>query len=664
MANAVRALSIDAIETAQSGHPGLPLGVADIATVLFRSFLKFDPNEPEWPDRDRFVLSAGHGSILLYALLHLVGYADMSLDCLKSFRKLHSQAPGHPEVRCTAGIETTTGPLGQGLATAVGMAIAEQHLASRFGETLVDHYTYVLVSDGDLMEGISHEAIALAGHLVLKKLIVLFDDNGISIDGPVSLSDSVDQCARFQACGWNVISINGHDPLRITYAIATARESGQPTLIACKTIIGYGAPKKQGTSSAHGSPLGPAEAKAAKAALGWPYAPFEIPDNIRNAWLRDGIRGIEDRKAWQERYARRDKATRDLFDRQMKGELPAELDDIISCYKKNLINIPESLSTREASGKFLDVVNPVLQEAIGGSADLTGSNKTKSKDMTVFSATHPSGRFIHYGIREHAMAAAMNGIALHRGLIPYSGTFLVFSDYCRPAIRLSALMKQRVIYVMTHDSIGLGEDGPTHQPVEQLASLRAIPNLLVMRPCDIVETAECWQIALHRMQGPSLIALSRQSLPQFRLETEEKNISARGGYVLKPATQDAQVTLISTGSEIQLAVRAQEILEAKGIATTVVSLPCWELFDTQPEIYRNFVISSATICIAIEAGSSMGWKRYTGDNGTVITLDTFGESAPYEDLYDHFHITPESIVSAAMCCLENKNERDLEKRGT
>ena len=647
MANAVRALAIDAVEAAKSGHPGLPLGAADMATVLFTHFLKFDPTEPRWPDRDRFVLSAGHGSMLLYALLHLTGYEDMPLDDIKAFRQLGSRAAGHPEFGAAAGIETTTGPLGQGLATAVGMAIAERHLAATFSDDLVDHYTYVLASDGDLMEGISHEAISLAGHLKLAKLIVLFDDNGISIDGPISLSDSTDQVARFNAAGWNTYSVDGHDPQAIANAIAAARTSDRPTLIACKTVIGFGSPNKQGTSGAHGAPLGAEEATVTKVALGWGSQPFEIPTDIRDAWRIAGLRGVKVRKAWQTRLEQQDAGVRGAFDRRASGDLPAGLDKAIADYKASLIASPKTVATRKASEMVLDVINPVLPDTIGGSADLTGSNNTRSKEMSVLSAENYAGRFIHYGIREHGMAAAMNGMALHGGVIPYSGTFLVFADYCRPAIRLSALMKQRVIYVMTHDSIGLGEDGPTHQPIEHLASLRAIPNLLVMRPCDTVETAECWQLALQHRDGPSLIALTRQNLPQLRTQTSDKNLCARGGYVLAEASQDAQVTLIATGSEVTLAMNARAQLEADGIATNVVSLPCWELFDAQPQTYRDCVIAPNTMRVAIEAGSPMGWQRYVGADGAVIGLDHFGESAPYEALYKHFGITAEAMVVAA-----------------
>lgn len=657
LSNAVRALAIDAVEAAGSGHPGLPLGAADIATVLFTQFLKFDPTEPRWPDRDRFILSAGHGSMLLYALLHLTGYEDMQIQDIKTFRRLGSRAAGHPEFGLSSGIETTTGPLGQGLATAVGMAIAERHLAARFGDALVNHHSYALVSDGDLMEGISHEAIALAGNLKLSKLILLFDDNGITIDGSVSLTDTVDQIARFKACGWNATRVDGHDPQAISDAIATARDSERPSLIACRTIIGYGAPNKQGTSGAHGSPLGATEAAGARAALDWHHEPFEIPNDIRDNWRIIGLRGVKARKAWNERLKEQDSTTQGAFNRCMNGELPTDIDMVINRYKESLIAAPANLATRKASELALDIINSSIPETIGGSADLTGSNNTRSKDMTILSADDYAGRFIHYGIREHGMAAAMNGMALHGGVIPYSGTFLVFSDYCRPSIRLAALMKQRVIHVMTHDSIGLGEDGPTHQPIEHLASLRAIPNLLVMRPCDTVETIECWQMALHNTQGPSILALSRQNLPQLRHRSSEKNLSAPGGYILIATTmQEPQVVLIATGSEVQIAVAAHKDLEAEGIAATVISMPCLERFEAQSQSYRDHVIPPHALHIVIEAGSSLGWDRHIGKDGAIMALDRFGESAPQKDLYDHFGITAEAVITVVKERLETRRK--------
>lgn len=647
MATALRALSIDAVEAASSGHPGLPLGAADIATVLFARFLRFDPTEPLWPDRDRFVLSAGHGSMLLYALLHLLGYEDMGLDEIRRFRQLGSSAAGHPEYGAAAGIETTTGPLGQGLANAVGMAIAERHLAAVFGAALVDHHTYVLASDGDLMEGISHEAIALAGHLKLSRLIVLFDDNGISIDGPVSLAESGDQLARFQAAGWNAVRVEGHDMAAVAHAIAEARNSDRPSLIACRTVIGCGAPNKQGTAGVHGSPLGAEEATATKIALGWGCDPFEVPSDTRDAWRLAGLRGVKARRAWQQRLADADKETRCEFERRQRGDLPAGLQEAIIAHKRVLIEEKKAVATRVASQQALAVINPLARETIGGSADLTGSNNTKTADLAAITPEDFSGRFIHYGVREHAMAAAMNGMALHGGVIPYSGTFLVFSDYCRPAIRLSALMHQRVIYVMTHDSIGLGEDGPTHQPVEQLAALRAMPGLWVLRPADPVETAECWQIALERRDGPCVLALTRQNLPVLRSNHVEKNPCARGAYVLAPASAEARVTLIATGSEVEIALAARDILERETVPTAVVSMPCCELFDQQAEDYRAAVLAPGSICVSVEAATTFGWQRYTGAAGANVGLDRFGASAPYKDLYDHFGITAEAVAAAA-----------------
>ncbi|MDP2620851.1 MAG: transketolase [Hyphomicrobiales bacterium] len=647
MATALRALAIDAVEAAQSGHPGLPLGTADFATVLFAKFLKFDATEPNWPDRDRFVLSAGHGSMLLYGLLHLLGYEEMRLQDIEHFRQLGSRAAGHPEYGLAAGIETTTGPLGQGIANAVGMAIAERHLAAIFGDALVNHHTYVLASDGDLMEGISHEAISLAGHLRLAKLIVLFDDNGISIDGPVSLTESGDQIARFHAAGWDATRIDGHDMTAVCQALEAAKASDRPSLIACRTMIGFGAPHKQGTASVHGAPLGAEEATLAKVALGWEHEPFEIPSEIRDAWRIAGLRGVKGRKAWEKVLAKSSADTRAEFERRMRGDLPAGLREALIAHKTRLVEEPKPVASRRASQMALEVINATVPETIGGSADLTGSNNTKTESTPVITADDFSGRFIHYGVREHAMAAALNGMALHRGVIPYSGTFLIFSDYCRPAIRLSALMGQRVIYVMTHDSIGLGEDGPTHQPVEHLASLRAVPNLWVLRPADAVETAECWQLALERRDGPSILALTRQNLPPVRVSHVDKNACARGAYVLAPASDDAKVTLIATGSEVALALSARVMLESERIPTSVISMPCWELFAAQSKNYRNAVINPKTVRISVEAGSTFGWDRYVGENGVAIGLDRFGASAPYQDLYKHFGITADAVAAAA-----------------
>ena len=578
MANAIRALAMDAVEQAKSGHPGLPMGAADIATVLFTQFLKFDPADPSWPDRDRFVLSAGHGSMLIYALLYLLGYEKMTVAELKRFRQMGSLTPGHPEHGHTPGVETTTGPLGQGIANAVGMAIAERHLAALFGNEIVDHTTYVIASDGDLMEGISQEAIALAGHLKLNKLIVLFDDNGISIDGPLKLANSVDQVRRFEAAGWSAERIDGHDPVAIAAALKAAKNSDRPSLIACKTIIGFGAPTKAGTEKVHGSALGADEVAAAREKLGWTAPAFEIPAAILERWREAGARGRPVRRAWQERLAAFEPAKRAEFERRVAGTLPAEkLAAAVATLKRKLADAPKEIATRSASEFALDELTAALPEMVGGSADLTGSNNTRAKGMKVLSAADYSGRFIHYGMREHGMAAAMNGMALHGGVIPYSGTFLVFSDYCRPAIRLAALMGQRVIHVMTHNSIGLGEDGPTHQPVEHLAALRAIPKLKVFRPCDTVETVECWQLALQTQDAPSVLALTRQNLPQQRLKLDEANRCAAGAYELVAANGAAAVSLFASGSEVAIAVAAQKLLAERNIAARVVSVPCMEL---------------------------------------------------------------------------------------
>ncbi len=649
MANAIRALAMDAVEQAKSGHPGMPMGMADVATVLFTQFLKFDPADPVWPDRDRFVLSAGHGSMLLYALLYLTGYPGMTLDEIKRFRQLGSKTPGHPEYGHTPGIETTTGPLGQGLATAVGMAIAERHIAAVFGASVVDHKTYVIASDGDLMEGISHEAIALAGHLKLNKLIVLFDDNGISIDGALSLSDSVDQVKRFEACGWNASRIDGHDPQAIVSAIAKAQESDRPTLIACKTKIGFGAPTKAGKSSSHGSPLGADEIKGARAALGWDYPPFEIPADILSAWRTAGARAKPAHADWAKRLAALDAKQRTEFERRMKNELSTQpLDDAVRAVKVSLAATPKDIATRTSSEFALESLVPALPEMIGGSADLTGSNNTRTKSMQAMNASDFSGRFIHYGVREFGMAAAMNGMAVHGGIIPYSGTFLVFSDYARPAIRLAALMGVRAIHVLTHDSIGLGEDGPTHQPVEHLAALRAIPNLLVFRPADAVETVECWQLALQNKDRPSVLALTRQNLPQLSKDFLDKNRCAAGGYEISAADGKAEVSIFATGSEVSLAVEAQKLLATKGVAARVVSVPCFELLAEAPDAARRVVIGDAKVKIGVEAAVRQGWDAIIGSDGAFIGMTGFGASAPYKELYQHFGITSEAVAEAAL----------------
>jgi len=658
MANAIRALSMDAVEAAKSGHPGLPMGAADVATVLFTKFLKFDPADPAWPDRDRFVLSAGHGSMLLYSLLYLTGYPSMTIEEIKRFRQLDSKTPGHPENFMTPGVETTTGPLGQGLANAVGMALAERLLAAEFGE-VVDHHTYVLASDGDLMEGVSQEAIALAGHLGLSKLIVLFDDNGITIDGKLSLADSTDQVARFAASGWNASRIDGHDPAAIEKAIAAAQKSDRPTMIACRTTIGFGAPHKAGTAEAHGSALGAEEVKGAREKLGWSYPPFEIPADILAAWREAGGRSATVRKAWQARLQALPADRRIEFERRVAGKLPTALAGAVRQVKENAAAKPQEIATRKASELALESLVAAVPEMIGGSADLTGSNNTRTKAMAAIGPGRFKGRFVHWGIREHGMAAAMNGIALHGGFIPYSGTFLVFSDYCRPSLRLAALMGLRVIHVMTHDSIGLGEDGPTHQPVEHLAALRAIPNLRVFRPADLTETAECWQLALEHAGGPSVLALSRQNLPAMRTASEEANKCARGAYELLPAKGRAQVSLFASGSEVSLCASAKTELEKQGIGTRVVSVPSLDLFLAQDEAYRAAIIGEAPIKIAVEAAIRLGWDAVIGA-GTFIGMHSFGASAPYKDLYRHFGITTEAIVAAAFAALGEK--RDLPRK--
>ncbi len=647
MANAIRFLAMDAVEKAKSGHPGLPMGAADIATVLFTEFMKFDPTAPDWSDRDRFVLSAGHGSMLLYSLLYLLGYEDFTLDELKNFRQLGARTAGHPEYGHGAGIETTTGPLGQGLGNAVGMAIAERLQADRFGKDLVDHYTYVLAGDGCLMEGISQEALTLAGHLKLNKLVVFWDDNGISIDGKIDLTDSTDQQARFAASGWNTVAIDGHDPDAIASAIRQAQASDKPTLIAAKTTIGFGAPTKAGTQKAHGSPLGAEEIAGTREALGWPHEPFEVPSDILDAWRIAGLRSAHAHKDWKKRIADADAETRAEFERRSRGDLPASFSQAMLDYKKKLAEEQPTMATRKASEAVLGVVNEAVPETIGGSADLTGSNNTKTAQTLPVTAEDFSGRYIHYGIREHGMAAAMNGMALHGGLIPYSGGFLIFSDYCRPSIRLAALMGIQVIHVMTHDSIGLGEDGPTHQPVEHFAALRAIPDLTLFRPGDITETLECWQLALEAGDKPSILALTRQNLPSQRKTFEENNLCAKGAYVLLDSDNDAAVTIFASGSEVEIAVNAHKDLVEAGIAARVVSVPSFELFEAQSDEYKSAIIGTSAVRIAVEAGVRMGWDRFIGMDGIFVGMTGFGASGPYKALYEHFGITSEAVVAAA-----------------
>jgi transketolase len=644
MANTLRFLAADAVEAAKSGHPGMPMGMADVATVLFSRFLKFDPARPTWADRDRFVLSGGHGSMLLYALAHLTGYEGMPMAELKNFRQLHSKTPGHPEIMPSVGIETTTGPLGQGLATAVGMALAERVMAARYGEDVVNHRTWVMVGDGDLMEGISHEAASLAGHWGLGKLVVFYDDNQISIDGPTSLSFSEDTAERFRSYGWFVMQVNGHDPEAIAQVIQKAMRSNLPALISCRTTIGMGAPTKGGTHHCHGAPLGADEIAAMREKLNWSYAPFEVPDAALAAWRDAGLRSAAEVAAWDQRLAASPKKAD--FEAALAGKLPALAQAALTELKTKMAAEKPKLATRQSSGAVLDALVPVWENLLGGSADLTPSNNTQAKGTgAITKANNYQGRYIHYGVREFGMAAAMNGLAVHGGFVPYGGTFLIFSDYCRSAIRLSALMRQRVVYVMTHDSIGLGEDGPTHQPIEHLASLRAMPGLAVMRPADTVETAECWELALSQVAGPSLLALSRQAVPAYRGDAGE-NRSAKGAYVLAEAEGPRQVTLLATGTEVSLAMEAQTKLKEQGIQAAVVSMPCWELFEAQDAAYRTAVLGSAPR-IAIEAAARLGWDRWIGDNGVFIGMTSFGDSAPAPALYKHFGITVEAVVDAA-----------------
>ncbi|MCR4283021.1 MAG: transketolase [Bauldia sp.] len=648
MATAIRALAMDAVERAKSGHPGMPMGMADVATVLFARYLKFDPADPKWPDRDRFVLSAGHGSMLLYALLYLTGYEAMTLDELKRFRQLHSRTPGHPENFATPGVEATTGPLGQGVGASVGMALAERILAAEFGGDIVDHRTFVLCSDGDLMEGLSQEAIALAGHLKLNKLVFLFDDNGISIDGPLTLADSVDQVKRFEAAGWNAGRVDGHDPDAVARAIDAALKSDRPTLIACKTQIGYGAPKKAGTSRAHGEPLGEEEIAGARKALGWSFAPFEIPADILEDWRVVGRRGRATREAWAARLAGMDDGSRAEFERRLARKRPAELGYAIAALKEKLAAEKPTLATRKASELVLEAVTVAVPELILGSADLTPSNNTRTKNLTDITPGNYAGRYIHYGIREHGMAAAMNGMALHGGLQPAGATFLVFTDYARPAMRIAALAGIPVIYVMTHDSIGLGEDGPTHQPVEQLAALRAMPNMRVFRPADAMETAECWQLALERTDGPTVIALTRQNLAPARLSAEKANLCAGGAYEISPAAGPAHATIFATGSEVEIAIKAQGLLGERNIAARVVSVPSLDLFLLQPETIRRKLIGDAPVKIAVEAAVRFGWDAVIGPQGLFVGMKGFGASAPYKDVYENFGITAEAVADAVV----------------
>ena len=643
MANAIRFLAMDAVQEANSGHPGMPMGMADVATVLFKNFININPDKPDWPDRDRFVLSAGHGSMLLYALHYLLGYKDMPIENIKNFRQINFNTAGHPEFGHAMGIETTTGPLGQGLATSVGMALSEKLLSKKFGADLVNHFTYVIAGDGCLQEGISHEAIEFSGHLKLSKLIVLWDDNQISIDGSTNLSNSANQISRFKAAGWHTQSIDGHNYLEIETAIANAKKSKKPSLIACKTKIGFGAPNLAGTSKTHGAPLGSEEIVATRKALGWQHKPFEIPKKILSDWKQTTERAKNLSDNWEKNLQQNPKKNRFLS--YIDGIIPESYERKINTFVKQMKKEMPKLATRQASQKTLEVINKSIPFTLGGSADLTGSNLTKTNGMKSISSRNFSGNYIHYGIREHAMGSIMNGVALHKGFIPYGGTFLVFSDYMRASIRLSALMSLRVVYVLTHDSIGLGEDGPTHQPIEHLAILRSTPNLNLIRPADIVETAEAWDIAL-KTNGPTVLALSRQGLKAFRSEKSSENKVSKGGYVLHENSKKRDLTIIATGSEIEIAMEASSLLSNDGINAAVVSLPCWELFDKQDDNYKSNVLGECPR-IAIEAGTEMGWTKYIGEKGIFIGMNSFGASGPASELYKHFGITSDAVVNAA-----------------
>lgn len=658
-AAALRVLAMDAVQAANSGHPGMPMGMADVATVLYAKHLKFDASAPHWPDRDRFVLSAGHGSMLLYGLLHLTGYADMTIEQIRNFRQLGSITAGHPEYGHATGIETTTGPLGQGIATAVGMAMAEQSMAARFAKKIVDHHTYVVAGDGCLMEGVSHEAIGLAGRQKLGKLIVLWDDNGISIDGELSLSDNTDQIKRFEASGWSTFKCDGHDPDDIDAAITAAKKSGKPSLIACKTHIGYGSPAKQGTSKAHGSPLGDEEIAKVREIYGWDHAPFVVPTEVKSAWEVIGARGSAARMEWETRFAAASQNKQNEFNRVIAGEPHKKLSAAVKRLKAKISEEQPKVATRKSSEMALDVINGVMPETIGGSADLTGSNNTLTPDLGMFDIDNRKGRYVYYGIREHGMAAAMNGMALHGGVKPYGGTFMCFTDYARPAMRLSALMGLPVSYVMTHDSIGLGEDGPTHQPVEHLAISRATPNTWVFRPADTVETVEAWELAMRSTKTPSVLSLTRQGLPTVRTKHTGKNMTELGAYVLKDAeVGKRQVILMATGSEVEIALNARARLEAEGIGCRVVSMPCWELFEAQDPTYRRKVLPPGPVRVGIEAGVRMGWDRWLfGENGRrekgdFVGMDGFGASAPAPELYAHFGITAENVVAKAKAMIK------------
>jgi len=648
LANAIRFLSIDAVQKANSGHPGMPMGMADVATVLFRYHLRFNPENPEWINRDRFILSAGHGSMLLYSLLYLTGYKSISIDDIKSFRQLNSICAGHPEYKKNTGIETTTGPLGQGLGNSVGIAIGEEVFRKKFGSDLINHKTYVIASDGDLMEGISHEVMSLAGHLKLKNLIVFFDNNKISIDGSTSLSVSDDFKKRFQSYGWNFQEINGHNEKQISNAIKKASKSKKPNIISCKTIIGFGSPNKSGKASSHGSPLGDEEIKLVRKKLKWENQPFEIPKEILETWREIGKKGVSIEKSWEEILNKKNPKVKSELEAMINHSNLKDLEKIIKVEKEKHFSSKPVMATRQCSSSTIEVVSELLPELIGGSADLSGSNNTKTKNSKIISSKNFNGNYIHYGVREHGMAAIMNGLALYGGLIPYGGTFLIFSDYCKPSIRLSALMGLRVIYIFSHDSVGLGEDGPTHQPIEQLSGLRAIPNLNVFRPADINETLECWEIALKSKNNPSAIALSRQKLPYINKNLSEKNKCNLGAYDLNITSHDYKLILIASGSEVEIALEAQKQLKEENIDTKVVSMPCHEIFDKQDKNYQEKILETNSCSrISIEAGSIKGWAKYINNNGISIGLETFGKSAPYKQIYNYFDLTSDKIVEFA-----------------
>ena len=647
LANAIRFLSIDAVQKANSGHPGLPMGMADVATVLFKYYLRFNPKNPSWINRDRFILSAGHGSMLLYSLLYLTGYKSISIKDIQNFRKLNSVCAGHPEYEKNTGIETTTGPLGQGLSNAVGMTIAEEVMKKNFGASLINHKTYVIASDGDFMEGISHEAMSLAGHLKLKNLIVFFDNNKISIDGPTSLTVSDNYKKRFESYGWSFQEINGHNEKEISKAIKKSLSSKKPSLISCKTIIGYGSPNKAGKSSSHGAALGDEEVKLVRKKLKWKYKPFEIPKEILNEWKKIGEKGILQEKKWNTIFNKKSKKIKDELSRVINDKLPKSIEKIIYEQKKKIFNLKPDVASRQSSAFVLEGITNNIPELIGGSADLSGSNNTNTKHSVVIKPSNFKGNYIHYGVREHAMAGIMNGMALHKGIIPYGGTFLIFLDYCKPSLRLSALMGLKVIYIFSHDSIGLGEDGPTHQPIEHLAHLRAIPNLNVFRPADTIETLECWELALKNSNTPSVIALSRQKLPFITETLTQKNMSSLGAYEIKKNNPNPEITLIASGSEIKIAIEAFNKLKDLNINTKVVSMPCQELFNNQSKEYKEKILEKDSLKISIEASSVFGWEKYVGNKGSSIGMQSFGKSAPIKDLYEHFNITSNKIVELA-----------------